>query len=140
MHMHIAREFFYMFEHQTFCQICMYVLFAACNSFRWKILKRNIQATPSANFTNIELGECMTKCFDRVTCISFTRKRFSDSSSVILTRCDLYDSLQNAIPDYNYVTFYDKICSTGTYNILKRHLWSFVISSTLYTNVKPSLL
>jgi len=82
----------------------------------------------------------MTKCFDRVTCISFTKLGFIDSSGVFFTRCDLYDSLQNASQDYkNYVTFYDKICSRGTYDILKRHFWSFVTSSTRFTNVKPSL-
>ena len=56
----------------------------------------------------------MTKCFDRVTCISFTNLNIIDASGGVFTRCALYDSLENALPYEQPYIFYDKICSTGT--------------------------
>jgi len=68
----------------------------------------------------------MTKCFDRVTCISFTNLNFIGASGGVFTRCDLYDSLENAFPYEQPYAFYDKVCSTGTYSFPNAYLWSLI--------------
>jgi len=103
----------------TFCLRCIFVLFAVCTSVRIRPVKRYIPNTSSANFTNIEWGECAAKCFDRDACLSFTYRRWKFSfEEIFRLECDLFDSIENASTvastNSRQIWFGDKICSTGT--------------------------